>query len=429
MRRLRLAAALIAALAVPLLAAAGERAAPPAPPAPRISFEQKEIDFGKVVVGTTVERSFKFKNTGTAALQVRRVKPSCGCTAALTSKAELPPGEAGEISARFESADRHGFQKIEVLVFSNDTAEKDAGDCASVLTLRGEVANLLDVMPYSFYFPAFLRGAKTGDAEKRITVLPTDQPAVRALSVEAPRPWLRVRTAPYERGPRKGFELICTIADDAPLGAFDERIAVRTDHPRQPVLKLGAFGAVHGKIVAFPDRLQIGQPSEREPAIQLMRVAGEGPIAIDGIEAPSALSAEPVEVVPGRRAEIALKLKKGAPRGPFAGVVRIFLRDPEQPLIEIHVTGDLPRTVRAEPPGAWLEAPSATAAVVRLHGGKAREVKVEHAPVTAALEDGGTRVRIALAPGAPAGPFAGAVRVKTDVEGEEEIEVPVRGRN
>src|SRR4051812_4337888 len=77
-------------------------------PAPRIAFERKEIDFGKVIVGATVEKVFKFTNTGSAALQVRRVKPSCGCTAALTTKAEVAPGESGEIQARFESGDRQG---------------------------------------------------------------------------------------------------------------------------------------------------------------------------------------------------------------------------------------------------------------------------------------------------------------------------------
>lgn len=413
-------------------------AAPPAPasapapsgPAPRVVFEQKEIDFGKVVLGAVVERTFKFKNAGTAALAIRRVKPSCGCTAALLSKPELGPGEAGEISVRFETGDRQGFQSIEVAVFSNDAQEKDNGEHVSVLRLRGEIANLLNVMPMSFYYPSFLRGAPT---ERRVTVLANDVAEVKALSVEASQPWLKPALRPFERQGKKGFEVVLEIAPDVPLGRIEERVLVKTDHAKQPTLRIPVVGAVHGKILAFPERIEVVAATvpgmavmEKEPQIHIMRVAGEGGLAIDAIEVPPQLFVEVVEVVPGRRVEVNVKVVPDAPRGPFAGVVRVFVRDAEQPVFTIPVTGEIRPTVTVDPAAAWLEAPKAASAVIRVGGGQVVSAKVAGAPVVVAVEEGGL-VKLSILPDAPPGPFRGTLKLKTDVPGETDVEVPVRG--
>ena len=408
------------------LARAADAPAPvTAPAAPRIEFDTKEIHFGKIVPGAAIDQVYRFRNAGTAELVIHRVKPSCGCTAALLTKTTLAPGESGEVQVRLDSGDKQpSFQDIRVLVFSNDALEKDDTlESTSVLHLRGEVANILEVMPPVFYFRQVQRGTP---AKQSVTVVPTDVPEIHLLGIEPSSEAYHVTVTALERNGHRGFSADLEIAPDAPLGKLDGRVLFRTDHPGQPLLRVAVFGHVAGKIAAFPDRLQLfGHEGEKDPSIHLMRVAGAGPIELDGIDVPPFLEATPLDVIPGNRIEIALKLKAGLHPGPFAGVVRVFVRDAEQPLFEVPVIGEVPRRVTIEPPAAWLGAATATA-TLRISGAKVRSATAVGAPVTATLDErGGLTIRVA--PGAVAGPFSGVVRLATDAPAEGEIDVPVRG--
>jgi hypothetical protein len=391
------------------------------------------MEFGQAVQGDRVERAFRFKNAGRAPLTITRVKASCGCTAALASKSSLAPGEEGEIRLAFDTRDRMGFQSIEVQVFSNDAEEKDlgpeAGGNVTVLRLRGEVTNLLSVMPMSFYFESFQRGKP---AERRITVLAVDRPEVKALALETPAPWLRARTEPFKRGAKTGFEVVLEVAPDAPIGKIDGAVSITTDHPRQKTLRVGAFGAIHGAVVAFPERIEMhpgALEGERSPTVHLLRIAEGGALAVDGVEAPPGVVAEVVDVVPGRRAEVTLSLAKDARPGPFAGVLRIFLRDAEQPVFEVPVTGLVPRRVEVDPPAVWLEGRGAEV-TLKVRGATLLGALTDvGGPVTATAtaEGGPPRALVRASAGAAAGALKGRVVLITDAPGEEHVEVPVRG--
>jgi hypothetical protein len=433
-----------------ILAAAArgdDTAAPAAQAAPRLVFEAKEFNFGKQVVGATVEHIFAFKNGGDAELQIRRVKPSCGCTAALLSRERLAPGEAGEVKVTFQSHDRQGPQDLVIQVFSNDARERDNGENTTTLHLRGEIANLVQVLPGSVYFQPYLRGTKQ---ERKITILPLDVAAIACLGVESSDPLVSVAAAPLERSGHKGFELTVAIATEAPIGKIDARLTVRTDHPKQPIVHVPVFGTVHGQLSVFPDRLLLFAQdiAAHEPVITVQRLAGDdrGPLPIEAVEAPPYLAAEIAELVPGKRSEVRLKLQPDAPRGPFAGVVRIFTRDAEQPVFEVSVVGEIPRVVKVAPAALWVDAAAGlgnaqgigeSVASVSVTGGLVTEARAEGLPFEIHVAGGppgpdgkwtGINIVALLRTAASKpGPFAGKIVIKTDVKGDEVIEVPVRG--
>ncbi|HDZ26388.1 MAG TPA: DUF1573 domain-containing protein, partial [Candidatus Aminicenantes bacterium] len=64
---------------------------------PKLKFREESKDFGKVKQGEVLTHVFVFKNEGDETLVIKRVKTSCGCTAALLSKKEIAPGAEGEI--------------------------------------------------------------------------------------------------------------------------------------------------------------------------------------------------------------------------------------------------------------------------------------------------------------------------------------------
>ncbi len=69
---------------------------------PVITFENEDVDFGEIAVGSTVEYEFKFTNTGKGNLIIHDAKPSCGCTALQNwPKGTIKPGEGGSIPIEF----------------------------------------------------------------------------------------------------------------------------------------------------------------------------------------------------------------------------------------------------------------------------------------------------------------------------------------
>ena len=84
-----------------------------------IEFEDTEYDFGEISLGSSVEFSFKFKNTGESPLIIQSVKAACGCTVLKDwPKEAIMPGESAEIPIVF-TAKYPGDQKKYVSIIAN----------------------------------------------------------------------------------------------------------------------------------------------------------------------------------------------------------------------------------------------------------------------------------------------------------------------
>lgn len=88
-----------------------------------ISFEDTKHDFGTITDGEVVKHAYKFKNTGDNPLLISNAVASCGCTVPSYPKQPIPPGGEGEIIVEFNSKNRVGQQKKNVLIYSNGQEE------------------------------------------------------------------------------------------------------------------------------------------------------------------------------------------------------------------------------------------------------------------------------------------------------------------
>jgi len=86
----------------------------------RITFDKESWDFGKIKEGDIPSYVFVFRNSGDEPLVIRRVRTSCGCTAALVSDKTLEPGDKGELKVTFNSRGYEGNVAKYVYVESND---------------------------------------------------------------------------------------------------------------------------------------------------------------------------------------------------------------------------------------------------------------------------------------------------------------------
>ena len=101
---------------------------------PTIYFPETQHDFGKVNEGDKVNYIFRFVNKGETALQIKDIKTSCGCTAALVSTDNLKPGQEGTIKVELNTKNRSGKMSKTVTVQSNDPK-----DPAKILTVYADV--------------------------------------------------------------------------------------------------------------------------------------------------------------------------------------------------------------------------------------------------------------------------------------------------
>lgn len=101
---------------------------------PELFFKNKQHDFGKVKEGDVVDYTFNFVNKGKKTLDIRDIKTSCGCTAALVSSKKIEPGKEGTLKVELDTKHREGKMSRRVTVYSNDPANPNM-----VLTIFADV--------------------------------------------------------------------------------------------------------------------------------------------------------------------------------------------------------------------------------------------------------------------------------------------------
>jgi len=90
-------------------------------PKPKVHFEKKEIDLGKIDKKEVYKETFIFENTGTTPLIIDNIKTSCGCTTVTYSKEPIQPGAIGKIAVGYKpkKTDQGFISKSFTIDFNN----------------------------------------------------------------------------------------------------------------------------------------------------------------------------------------------------------------------------------------------------------------------------------------------------------------------
>ncbi|MBI5864442.1 MAG: DUF1573 domain-containing protein [Planctomycetes bacterium] len=235
-------AVLLLALAWTVLPAAAQSNKPAAAGAkspargPRIQLSTAEWDFGSLWWGDACETEIEIANVGDAALEIKNVKTSCGCTAARPARNTLNPGERDRVRLSYDT------QKGATQVYQTATFEtNDPAQPAQVLVIRGEVRNLFDGEPSGQL--AFgqicvnvpqtlsieLKNAYPQPLKLDLTPQPADSP-------------YELRLDELERGRR--YRLTATTGSKLKAGSNYTYVELHTDSPQHPKFKVvvSAFG-------------------------------------------------------------------------------------------------------------------------------------------------------------------------------------------
>ncbi len=102
--------------------------------APVANVDNPEVSFGKMNQSEKFEHEFVLSNNGKSTLYIRKIKSSCGCTAARPEKMAIEPGGSVKIKAIFNSAGKRGNQNQNITIITNDPKRTNV-----VLRIKGEV--------------------------------------------------------------------------------------------------------------------------------------------------------------------------------------------------------------------------------------------------------------------------------------------------
>lgn len=87
---------------------------------PILKLSKYSHNFGNVMQGEILDLTIDVINSGLANLEIKKVKTSCGCTAALMSNKIIKSNESNELKIEFDTKNLLGQISRTVTLFSND---------------------------------------------------------------------------------------------------------------------------------------------------------------------------------------------------------------------------------------------------------------------------------------------------------------------
>ena len=117
--------------------------------APKMTFEETEHDFGRIIQGEKIAFNYYFENTGKSDLVITKVTTSCGCTVGNYPKEPVKPGGKGKIEVVFDSKGKKGFQNKRATVLANTQPNHTA------LTIKGLEQCVVETVKYTSQREAF----------------------------------------------------------------------------------------------------------------------------------------------------------------------------------------------------------------------------------------------------------------------------------
>lgn len=110
-------------------------------PKPKIVFENRLLDFGKIGRQTAPSGEFKFSNKGNAVLEISKVSQCCGIVTTL-EKNKYEPGEKGVIKVSYNAGTALGKIARQPIVYSNDPGEPNF-----VLSVMADIVDKVSSQP------------------------------------------------------------------------------------------------------------------------------------------------------------------------------------------------------------------------------------------------------------------------------------------
>lgn len=213
--------------------------------APKLRVPDPLHEFATVAEGEAIEHDFSISNAGDSVLEIRKIVPSCGCTAAVIASEKLEPGQSTALKVRFDTNGFRGYKIKTVRLYTNDPDKN-----STVFTLQGTVQPPLAIDPPRVNFGVLHKG----DTASQQVVIKATKGGIRIEDVRPRSELIKVQTQESPAGTVVTVELDPAL----PLGVFRSRIAVKTNSDGAAVTNIPVFARVEGDLQPEPRALSFG---------------------------------------------------------------------------------------------------------------------------------------------------------------------------
>ena len=301
---------------------------------PEIFFANPDFNFGKIYKGNKVEHVFKFKNQGNDTLEIKKVKPSCGCTAVMLSNNTILPGNTGEVKATFNSGNYRGNVKKTIAVLSNDPDTP-----SHKLTISGKIIEEISIKPRNINFGS-IRVDNQSDKTVKVSIKSQSGPDFKITKATSSKPFVEASATADQKGE---YTIVAKLKDYNKIGRFSGKIFLNTNSTKQPQSSIVFYGVVEGDITINQRKIYFGTvPDGREITKKLFVKINKSDVKILSTKiSPDYLSVNIDERYEQRNPHclIEIKLHKEAPIGKINGLLALNTNSKEQPVINIPITG------------------------------------------------------------------------------------------
>ena len=301
---------------------------------PTIFFKDSDFNFGQIYKGQKVEHIYKFENRGKDTLKIKKVKTSCGCTAAILTADTIPPGETGEIKATFSSDSISGNINKSITVASNDPDTPNYR-----LTISGEIIKDLIINPEHIDFGSVFVGKKTS---KTVSIKSQTEPDFKIKKITPSKPFIDASISEEKNG-----EYIIKIAlkHNSVIGRFSGGIYLETNSQIESTVNIPFFGEIEGDVTTYPGKIYFGSVVKGKELTQKLYVKfNKNNIKILEIKTfPDYISARIIEEKEREKPHylIEVKLHAEAAIGNIGGVLELHTNSKIQPVTLIRIIGEI----------------------------------------------------------------------------------------
>ena len=243
-------------------------------------FDQKNIDFGVVARGSTAVARVKITNLYKQAVHIADVKTTCGCSAGKPSKYSLESLEEGFLEVTMDTV------KFTREKTSNVIITIDAPLYAEVrIPIKAYIRTDVVFDPGSVTFGAVDLGK---EATRKIKLQYAGRDDWKVKEVRSRSESITAKAVEVSRSPgRADYEIVVTVAANAPVGPIREQLTIITDDQNSPHVPLLVEATVEADVTVTPSVVSLGVLKPGEAKQFNVVIKGKQPFQIDKIECDS----------------------------------------------------------------------------------------------------------------------------------------------
>ena len=301
---------------------------------PTIFFEKPDFDFGQIFKGQKVEHIYEFENRGKDILNIRKVKTSCGCTAAILTNKTIPPGKTGEIRTTFNPGSRTGNVTKSISVISNDLERP-----SYKLTISGKIIEDVSIKPRNINFGSVYIGEKTN---KTVTIKSQTKPDFKIKKISSSKPFINASIVEEKNGE---YVIKVVLKDNHKIGRFSGGIYLKTNSRIQKKVNIPFFGEIVGDITTYPKRIYYGITTRGKELTQklFVKINKINTKILEVKTFPDYVSTKIVEQGETDNPNYLIEVKLDAETtiGKINGVIELHTNSKIQPVVRIPIMGEI----------------------------------------------------------------------------------------